>query len=154
MRAGMSQEDLAEAVEVSPQSLSGMENSKKFPRIDTVERIAQVTKTPLSWFFREGDLEHGVLSLADLSMTLQSLAVEVQRIQESLEKKEPNVPWAEYHDWARGVILTGSKGKVKPEPNLVDDLARARWEQHQAQAAAGGETSGKVKRDEGGQVGV
>jgi transcriptional regulator with XRE-family HTH domain len=50
-KAGMTQEELSEAVGLSQNFLSQLENGRRKPSIDTVDSIASVLKQPLHSFF-------------------------------------------------------------------------------------------------------
>lgn len=48
---GLSQEQLAELIDVEPRHLSRIEVGKSYPTIDRLEKIARVLETPMGNFF-------------------------------------------------------------------------------------------------------
>lgn len=51
--AGLTQEQLAEAVDRSVEALSNIERGVSLPTIDTVDRIAKAVSVPMSFFFQD-----------------------------------------------------------------------------------------------------
>lgn len=58
---GITQRKLAEEMGVTPQTISAILTAKDV-RTSTIERIADVTKMPISYFFREHDGQSAVAS--------------------------------------------------------------------------------------------
>ena len=69
----LSQEELAEKVDIDPKHLSRIEVGRSFPSLDTLERLANVLSMELKDFF---EFSHETPSPQELKKTLNSLLKE------------------------------------------------------------------------------
>jgi len=76
---GMTQEQFAEAIGISVQSVSAMENGMQFSRMETYFRVAQVMAVPLHILFSAHQSEGGVLETQKV-MIFGDCSVDEQRV--------------------------------------------------------------------------
>ena len=67
-KAGLTQEELAEAVEKAPETISNIERGHVLTGLDTLQRIGQVLRTPLRDFF---DVDEAVRKQDSKRITLE-----------------------------------------------------------------------------------
>ena len=77
---GLSQERLAELIEVEPGHLSRIEVGKSYPTIDRLERIARVLETPMGDFFDYMHLDNQATRVRNIEEIVKGLPEEYQQI--------------------------------------------------------------------------
>lgn len=77
---GLSQERLAELIEVEPGHLSRIEVGKSYPTIDRLERIARVLETPMGDFFDYMHLDNQTARVRNIEEMVKGLPEEYQQI--------------------------------------------------------------------------
>lgn len=93
-RLGFTQEQFAEIIELSVQSLSGLENGIKFARMDTYCRIAEMLVLPIHALFQAHQSQDEVLVeqlrllLYDFEKEEQKALLNIMREIESLIRKK------------------------------------------------------------------
>ena len=90
--AGMTQEQLAEAVELSPQYVGQVERGCKTPRLETLDRIAHIFGVPLVQLLWSEKTDTAVVALLDDCTDIENAVIleVVQAIKKSLRKNCPS----------------------------------------------------------------
>ena len=82
---GMSQADLAQAIDVSVQAISAFETGVRNPTVYTLQKIADVTYHPIT-FFLEDHLQSP--PDVDLRLRISRLESEIESIKEEIGRRE------------------------------------------------------------------
>lgn len=77
---GISQERLAEMIEVEPSHMSRIEGGKSYPSLDRLERIAESLGMPMKAFFEFGHLEAAEERLSDISEMVKEMGEDYQKL--------------------------------------------------------------------------
>ncbi len=77
---GLSQERLAEMIDVEPRHMSRIEGGKSYPSLDRLERISHALKAPLKEFFEFGHLEESSERASDIAEMVMEMKEEYQRL--------------------------------------------------------------------------
>ncbi|MBP7859891.1 helix-turn-helix transcriptional regulator [Patescibacteria group bacterium] len=79
----MSQKELGDALGVSDKAISSYEQGRAFPPLKTIQKLAKITRKPISYFTGndENEVEYSVASL------LMNVEREFKEIKELLGKK-------------------------------------------------------------------
>ena len=77
---GLSQERLAELIDVEPRHLSRIEVGKSYPTIDRLERIARVLETSMGDFFDYMHLDNQTARVRNIEEMVKGLPEEYQQI--------------------------------------------------------------------------
>lgn len=78
---GLTQEELAERIEVTCQQLQRYEYGKNKLNIEQLQAIAQALETPVSHFFNESETESGAAPALGLTPAEQQLLEQFRRIE-------------------------------------------------------------------------
>lgn len=76
----LSQEQLAEMIEVEPRHVSRLDVGSSYPRIDRLEKIAVALNVPLKDFFDFMHLESPVTRVQNMDVMLKGMSEDYQRI--------------------------------------------------------------------------
>jgi transcriptional regulator with XRE-family HTH domain len=76
----MSQEELAELIDVEPRDMSRIEVGKSYPSLDRLERIATALKLPLKDFFEFMHLEESDERARDIEKMVKDLGEDYQKM--------------------------------------------------------------------------
>jgi len=137
-RGSLTQEQLAEATDVTSLTISKFETGRAFPKVETVERIAAATGYPAFWFFMTDEQaalfrDYGVGNLAGYLVAVAH---------ETAEKREASSPpSAPLHTAAREDDLEARMARMERTigrlVDAVEQLAAAQEGEERCHEARG-----------------
>ena len=77
---GLSQERLAEMVNIEPRQISRIEGGKSYPSLDRLERFSQVLNVPLKTFFEFGHLDDSGVRDGKITEIMKELGEDYKQI--------------------------------------------------------------------------
>jgi len=82
--SGLSQKQLGEILQLSDKTVSAYEVNRAEPSLDILQKIAQATKTPIHYFFKQADSTIET----DLKIMFERVERELLDVKELLKKQE------------------------------------------------------------------
>ena len=125
-KLGITQRKLAEEMRVTPQTISAILTAKDV-RTSTIERVAEVTKMPISYFFKENDVEQDAVVLDDGIPLLDGEQVRAGALSGFGQPLEPvdTIRLPELRGWRDGDFAVRANGRsmidpTRPEQSIPD----------------------------------